>query len=150
MASKTIVRDRRRGRPGQNYVAGMFVSWGLKVRNVPDGYFPGWDIEAEGQINGKGEYLKFLCEVKYDIRLAETGNFYIDIEALRHSKASILAITEGSPIHTVYILPLQDVLNYALSQQNKIMGGEFKEPAVLIPKYQFVSELKPKVLTTKK
>lgn len=121
----------------------MFGSWGLTVRNVPDGFFPGWDIEACGKLDGIA--VNFKCEVKYDLKANETGRLYLDIAALKHSRASILAIVTDNP-RTVYILPLQDVLSYALAHQNT-KGGEYGEPACLISKEEFISTLKPKVLT---
>lgn len=145
MSTQQFIRDRRKGREGQDYVARMFGEWGLTVKNVPDGYFPGYDIEACGKLQGLT--VNFKCEVKYDLKANETGNFYLDISALRHSKASILAIVTDNP-RTVYILPLQSVLQYALAHQNT-KGGEYREPACLISITEFISALKPKVLSTK-
>lgn len=145
MSTKAFIRDRKRGREGQDYVALMFGSWGLTVRNMPDGYFPGYDIEAVGKL--QGIEVNFKCEVKYDIKAQETGNFYLDIAALRHSKAGMLAIVTDNP-RTVYLLPLQDALKYALAHQNT-KGGEYQEPACLVSIEDFKTALKPQVLTTK-
>lgn len=144
MPTKEFIRDRRRGRLGQDYVAEVFKSWGLQVTNVPDGFFPGYDLTIRGKLHGYD--INTAVEVKFDIRASETGRLYLDISALRHSKASILAIVTDNP-RTVYIAPLQDVLNYALAHQNT-KGGEYGEPACLITKDEFIQALKPKILTT--
>jgi len=144
--SPQFIRDRKRGRAAQDYVANTFKAWGLQVSNVKDGYFPGWDLVVSGNLHGN--HLNFKAEVKYDIKAQETNNLYLDIEALKHSKASILCICINNPIDTVLMLPLQDALNYAVKHCNA-QGGEFQEKSAIIPIEQFISDLKPKILTTK-
>ncbi|MDQ3820709.1 MAG: hypothetical protein M3362_23910 [Acidobacteriota bacterium] len=146
MATKAFLRDRKRGREGQNYVAGMFESWGLKVRNVPDGFFQPYDLEVAGNWNGTD--VRFKVEVKHDFRASDTGNLCLELDALRHSQAGILTIVTDNP-RTIYMLPLEDALKFAESYPNKLSVGERGEYAALVPKEVFISALKPKVLMTK-
>lgn len=145
MSTKQFIKDRVRGEVGQHFVAEMFRSWGLNVFEVPRGKFDDYDLIVSGELYGR--QIHSTVEVKHDYRLSETGNFYLDIRALRHSRAGILAIVEGNPPHTVYILPLQDALNYALRHPN-VIGGEYHEISSRVPKEVFISVLTPHVLTT--
>ena len=144
MSTKLFIKDRVRGEVGQHFVAEMFRGWGLKVFEVPRGKFDDYDLIVSGELFGR--QIHATVEVKHDYRLSETGNFYLDIPALRHSRAGILTIVEGNPPHTVYILPLQDALNYALRHPN-VIGGEYRETSCLVSKEMFISALRPKVLT---
>jgi len=144
MPTKQFVRDRRRGREGQDYVAGMFKSWGLNVRNVPDGFFQPYDLEVAGNWNGTD--VQFKVEVKHDFRASDTGNLCLELDALRHSQAGILTIVTENP-RTVYMLPLQDALSLAERWPIKMPVGERGEYAALVPIHTFIESLKPKVLT---
>jgi len=124
----------------------MLRSWGLTVKEIPDGYFPGWDQEVEGQLHGS--FVRFKCEIKYDRRAIETGNLALELDALSHSQAGILAICTGDPIDKTYMLPLQKALNFARSWPIKKSVGERGEVAALVPISTFVSSLYPQVLTT--
>lgn len=146
MPTKAFLEARRRGEVAQSYVAGMFRSWGLNVKETPRGYHPGYDLFVWGEL--KGIYSQFKVEVKYDQRAAETNNVYLDINSLRKSQAGILTICLNDPIDTVLVLPLQDALSYALAHPN-VRGGEYQETSCLVNKDQFIASLKPQVLTTK-
>lgn len=145
MSSSAFLIAKKRGNVAENYVANMFSSWGLEVSRVPDRYHPAYDGIAQGKLYGN--QVKFKFEIKYDLKSAETGNIYIDINSLSKSTASILCICLNDPIDTVLVLPLKDALDYAKSHNN-INGGEFNERSACIPKEQFINDLKPKILTT--
>ncbi|MDT5273003.1 MAG: hypothetical protein QOH49_5189 [Acidobacteriota bacterium] len=123
----------------------MFSSWGLKVIDAPQRYFPDYDHIVSGLL--KGNEVRFLNETKYDKKSATSGNIYLDLNSLKKSKASILTICLNDPIDTVLMLPLDKALSFALKHQN-IQGGDFKETSCLVKKDIFISELKPQVLTT--
>lgn len=145
MPTKAFLEARRRGEVAQSYVAGMFRSWGLNVKETPRGYHPGYDLEVWGEM--KGSYSRFKVEVKWDLKAAETDNLYLDISSLRKSQAGILTICLNDPIDTVLVLPLQNALSYARARPN-VRGGEFQETSCLVNKDQFIAALKPQVLTT--
>jgi hypothetical protein len=146
MPTKEFIHARSKGEIAQDYVAGMFRSWGLTVRETPRGYHPGFDMEVEGQFYGN--HVRFKDEIKYDRKFSETGNFCLDINSIRKSKAGILTICTGKPIDTVYMLPLPDALAFAERWPRKLYVGEYKEPNAIIPKDVFIESLKPKILTT--
>jgi len=41
--------DHKRGLVGQRYVAELMRSWGANVSEVPDDYFPDYDLIANGK-----------------------------------------------------------------------------------------------------
>lgn len=144
MSSQAFLTDRERGRPAQQYVAKMLRSWGLDVYEVDDGFFQDYDLIAWGK-DGK----KHTIEVKFDIRASETHNLFLEIEALFHSKAELLAIVTDNP-RTVYLTPLQPVLAFAHNWPRKIAAGEFKGEGAVVPIKDFINKLNPEVLTTNK
>ncbi len=129
----------------QRYVAGMFRKWNLAVQETPRGYHPGFDLRITGTLYGQP--VNNGIEVKWDRKAAQTSNLYLDINSLRKSQASILTICLNDPIDTVLMLPLKQALDYATQHAN-INGGEFNERSACISKDQFISALKPKILTT--
>jgi hypothetical protein len=137
MTSVQFQKDNERGLEGQHYVRDMFCSWGCTVEEAPDSFFPEWDLK----VNGK------TVEVKYDLLSATTGKVYLELEALNHSRADLLAIVVDNP-RTVYIAPLPQVRDFALQYPFKVKGGEFKQPAALVPRSIFLDRLKPQILTT--
>lgn len=142
MPTQLFLADRERGKDGQHYVAEMFRSWGLTVYEVEDGFYQDWDL----QVFGKDE-KPHTVEVKHDYMASKTGNLCLELEALFHSKADLLAIVTDNP-RTVYISPLQPVLAFAHSWPRKAKVGEFQLEAALIPKETFIRELHPEVLRT--
>jgi hypothetical protein len=146
MPSQAFLQARKEGEKAQKFVAGMFKSWGLSFAATPRGYHPGYDGIVTG--NFFGNYIQSKIEIKYDKKSAETGNIYLDLNSLRKSQASILTICLNDPIDTVLMLPLQQALDYAIRHAN-INGGEWNERSACIPKDQFITDLKPKLLTTK-
>jgi hypothetical protein len=147
MPSKAFLTKRKEGEVAQTYVFTMFRRWGLSVTETPRGYHPGYDGIVEGPFYGNN--VRFKIEVKYDKQSRETGNVYLDINSLRKSQASILAICLNDPIDTVLMLPLKDALDYALACPYRVKeGGEFKEPAANPPKDVFIRETKAKILST--
>jgi hypothetical protein len=141
MSSQQFLADRERGKNGQHYVAEMFRSWGLVVYETEDGMFPDWDL----QVFGKDD-VPHTVEVKYDLKASKTGNLCLELEALFHSKAELLAIVTDDP-RTVYIKPLQQVLSFAHSWPRKKKVGEFQLEAAIVPKQDFINKLNPEVLT---
>src|ERR1044071_1715820 len=143
MSSQAFIQAREKGREGQHYVAEMFRKWGLTVYEYQDGMFPEWDL----QVFGKDDKPRTV-EVKHDYKASETGNICLELEALLHSKADLLAIVTDNP-RTVYIVPLQQALAFAHSYPVKKKVGEFQLEAALIPKREFINRLSPQILTTK-
>lgn len=81
------------------------------MENVPDGYFPGYDIKTIGP-DGK----EHTWEVKHDLMSEKTGNIYLELEALSHSHAEWLAIVTA---RTIYLLPLSEAKKIA-NQSKKV------------------------------
>lgn len=146
MPSAAFLKSRTIGEVAQDWVKEMLESWHLAVAPTPRGYHPGYDGFASGVLHDQP--VRFTYEVKWDKKSSQTSNIYLDIESLRKSKASILLICLNDPIDTVLMLPLQQALEYAQTHQNG-SGGEFSEPSCICPIQEFISALKPKVLTTK-
>lgn len=134
--------DLKRGLVGEEYIAGMFKSWGYGVERV-DGYFPDHDLVITTPQGNRR-----TLEIKYDYRAEETGNLALELDALRHSKAQFLAIAIGDPIQLIYIAPLQEVLRLAESWPNKKPVGERGEISALVPIPAFIQHINPQVLTT--
>jgi len=145
MPTKAFIKSRKEGKIGQAYVAGMFRSWGLTVREIGNGYHPDYDLEVTGEIHGNP--IHFYDEVKWDKKHLETGNIYLDINSLSKSKAGILTICTGKPIDTVYMLELKSALDYAINSPYKKRGGEYGEESAAPPLSVFIQALKPKILT---
>ena len=143
MSSQQFLRDRQRGKVGQSYVANMMRSWGWNVYEVLDGYFQPYDLIVTAP-NG----TKRTVEVKYDLKASQTSNFFLELDALWHSKADLLAIVTDNP-RTVYITPLQPVLALAQYYPKKIRAGEFQGEGVVISIKEFIDKLNPQILTTK-
>jgi hypothetical protein len=133
----------KQGRVAEDYVSYMFSSWGLKVIDSPQRYFPDYDHIVSGLL--KGNQVQFLNETKYDKKSATSNNIYLDINSLKKSKASILTICLNDPIDTVLMLPLDKALSFALKHQN-VTGGDFKEVSACVPKDVFIRELSPQIL----
>ena|SRR5258708_9714768 len=127
-----------RGTLGQNYVRDMLRSWGMEVEEAPDKWFPDWDLKTNGK----------TIEVKTDLKAHLTGNLCLELEALDHSKADLLAIVTEYP-KTVYFKNLPAVRDFAHQWPKKIKGGEFAGELALVPRSIFIDRLKPHILTTK-
>ncbi len=91
---------------------------------VKDGYFPDYDLVAE-----KGS-VRFTGEVKQDYRASDTGNVCLELQALAHSKASILFLLADQKI---FMSPLQETLLYAQNWPRKRVTGEHGETSALVP-----------------
>lgn len=137
MPSAQFRIDNQRGLEGQNFVKRLLESWGQKVEEAPDAYFPDWDLS----VNGK------TLEIKTDLKAHLTGNICIEPEALEHSKADILAYVTDN-CKTVYLKELPAVRDFARQWQPKIRGGEFSQDLCLVPRSIFIDRLKPQILTT--
>jgi hypothetical protein len=107
--------DRFIGEEAQTYVAGMFRSWGYTVKEVPQGYHPDFDLHCTRVKDGR--YSAFTVEIKFDRRMAETGNFCLEWDGLDHSKADFFAICSGDPIRAVYLTPTDPLRKYAHSEE---------------------------------
>lgn len=137
--SPQFLVDLERGKPGEQFVAELLRSWGEDVEEV-NGYFPAYDLRVKR--NGR------TIEVKYDIRASETQNVCLELDALFHSKADLLAIVTDNP-RTVYFTPLQEALRLAKDWPRKKAVGERGEVASLVPILTFIERLHPQILTTK-
>ena len=136
--TEQFIEDRKRGREGQNFVAQMLQSWGIEVENVADGFFQDYDLRLS---NGK------TIEVKSDFLASKTGRICLELEALDHSKADLLAIVVKPPL-TIYFKELPEVRQFAHSWGKFVHGGEFKGEMALVPRSIFLDRLKPQILTT--
>jgi hypothetical protein len=137
MSSAQFRVDVERGNLGQAYVRDMLRSWNLEVEEAPDKYFPDWDLKTSSK----------TIEVKTDLMASKTGNFALELEALDHSKADLLAIVTENP-RTVYFTPLKVVRDFAHQWHRTVRGGEFSQPMALVPRSIFIDRLKPQILTT--
>lgn len=148
MPTSQFLKDRRRGKPAQKFVADIYRSFGLKVDEVPDGYFPGYDLEVDGEV--KGQNLHFKVEVKYDLWFEKSRNFCLELDALSHSKAGILCYVVNDPSLTAFQLDLQPTLKFAQSWKPLKPLGERGELCALVPEQTFKSHLNPLLLRAKK
>lgn len=115
----------------------------------------GWDREVS--ING----ARSKVEMKYDQLSEQTGNVCIELSAIRQSISPIwlYGLPEGSTVD-VYAMYLSDLAPFVERYPVRRFVGEFNVQAVLVPKWQFLSQefvkrfssikaLKQKSLTTK-
>ena len=136
MSSAQFKLENERGLEGQHFVKEMLESWGCVVEET-DGYFPDWDLKTNGR----------TIEVKTDYLASKTGNIALELEALDHSKADLLAIVVKPPI-TIYFKELPAVREFAHHWQPKARGGEFSGELALVPRSIFLDRMKPQILTT--
>lgn len=141
MPTQQFLHDRARGREAQNYVAEIIRSWGYEVENIADGYFAEYDLVVRK--NG----LQTTVEVKSDFMAAKTGNLCLELEALDHSKADLLAIVVKPPT-TIYFKELPEVRQFAHDWGKFVQVGEFHQRAALIPRSIFLDRMKPEIITT--
>jgi len=137
MASQSFIQSRERGKIAQRTLADYLRSTGVGVQEVEDGWFPDFDLLLS---TGK------TIEVKYDQRASDTGNLCLEIEALSHSLADVLAIGYGTPIQAFYLLPLDKARQFAINWPNKIQGGEFGGDLALVKRSLFCELLKPEII----
>jgi len=124
LPTQQFLQDRRRGKPAQEIVAAKLRDKGYTVQMVKDGYFPDYDLVAQ-----KGD-IRFTGEVKNDYRASDTGNVCLEIQALSHSKASLLFLLADNK---VFFSPLQETLSYAQNWPTQRVVGEHGEKAALVP-----------------
>jgi hypothetical protein len=136
MSSAQFQIDSKRGAEGQTFVKEMIESWGQKVEEAPDRYWPDWDLKVNNR----------TVEVKHDILACKTGHICLELEALDHSKADLLAIVTENP-RTVYFTPLSVVRDFAHQWPRTVRGGEFGGALALVPRSIFIDRLKPQILT---
>lgn len=136
MSSEQFKTDLKRGSEGQNYVRDLIRSWGQTVTEAPNRYWPDWDLKVND----------CTVEVKHDILACKTGRICLELEALDHSKADLLAIVTENP-RTVYFTPLSVVRDFAHQWYKTVKGGEFNQPMALVPRSIFINRLKPQILT---
>lgn len=126
----------------EDFVMQIFEKRGYEIVKRSEDYFPDWDLAV---LNREGVIR--TVEIKYDTKAHRTGRFYLDLNALNHSKADILIICYGQPINALYFLPLKRTRELAQDWPTKINAGEYKEPAVLIPKRIFLETFKPQIVS---
>jgi hypothetical protein len=136
MSSAQFQIDKIRGDEGQSYVRDMLRSWHLEVEEAPDKWFPDWDLKTPSK----------TIEVKTDLKASLTGNICLELEALDHSKADLLAIITENP-RTVYFKELPVVRDFAHQWHKTVRGGEFAGQLALVPRSIFIDRLKPQILT---
>jgi hypothetical protein len=135
MPSEQFKTDNQRGLEGQNYVRDLLRSWYQDVEEAPDSFFPDWDLKVNAR----------TIEVKTDYKTNSTGNICLEIAALDHSQADILAYVTENP-RAVYFAPLPQVREFAHQWPTKIRGGEFAGELCLVPRSIFIDRLKPQII----
>ncbi len=138
MTSLQFQVDIQRGLEGQNFVRDMLRSWGQVVEEAPDRWFPDYDLKTNGK----------TIEVKTDLMASRTGNLALELEALDHSKADLLAIVTENP-RTVYFSPLAAVREFAHQWHKTVRGGEYDGLLALVPRSIFIDRLHPQILTAR-
>ncbi|MEZ5428748.1 MAG: hypothetical protein R2747_21060 [Pyrinomonadaceae bacterium] len=136
MSSKAFQTDLKRGQVAEKLLFEIFKSWDWKPE-LAEGYFPDWDIRVK---SGK------TVEVKWDVMAQKTGNICLELEALNHSKADVLAVAYGRPIKAFYLLEMDKARKFAKGWGNKKKVGEFKVESALIKRTLFLELLKPKII----
>jgi hypothetical protein len=136
MSSDAFKQANRKGKEGEHYVRDLMRSWGAKVTEVPDTYFPGYDLTCNG----------VKVEVKNDLKTHQTGNICLEVEALDHSEADILAYVTEFP-RTVYFAPLPVVREFAHQWEPKRKGGEFGAELALVPRSIFIDRIHPQIIS---
>jgi hypothetical protein len=135
MPSDFFIQSRERGRVGQKLLVDILSAWNLDPEEIEDGYFPDWDIRIN---TGK------TIEVKTDFLSEKTGNILLELDALDHSKADILAYCYGTKV--IYMLSLDKARQFAHSWPYKKNVGEYKLPAAIIKRSLFLELLTPQVI----
>ena len=141
MSSEAFKTQKEIGLQAEDFVISVFEARGYRIVQRAAEYFPDFDFAVE---NRQGDIK--TVEVKYDVKAHRTGNFYLDLPALTHSKADILVICYGQPIKALYFLNLPDAREKALAWPKKVRAGEFKEESCLIPKRLFLESFKPEIV----
>lgn len=106
----------------------------------PGGFHPDWDIRDED----------FTYEVKLDRKVQETGNVYVERKSLFNSKADYLVylfhVAQADPrVYFIFIAPAAKVRNFyrRAGPEMRIVGGNFKEPGMLLNESDFLSIFRP-------
>ena len=137
MSTQNFLIDRERGKVGQKLLVDILSAWKLDPYEVPDGMFPDWDVRIN---TGK------TIEVKTDYKSHLTSNICLELDALDHSKADLLAISYGVPIKCFYLLPMDKARTFAHQWPHKIKAGEYNSEMCLIRRQLFLELLKPEVI----
>jgi len=101
---------------------------GRHPESNPGGFHPEWDVKDE----------QFTYEVKLDRKVQETGNVYIERKSLFNSKSDYFVYLfeppEAPGREFIFIAPSAKVRNAyrRLEGEKGILGGDFKEPGVLL------------------
>jgi len=136
MPSGSFLIAREKGRPAQKILANYLRQF-TEVEEVEDGFFQPYDLKL-----GSGKTI----EVKRDLKSHLTGNLVLELEALDHSTADVLAICWGDPIRACYLLPMDKARAFAHSWQHKIRAGEFNGEMALIKRTLFFELLTPEII----
>jgi hypothetical protein len=138
MLTKEFIKSREVGKLGQHLLAETIRSLGAEVYEVPDGYFPDYDLKINN--------LKTV-EVKYSATAHLTGNIVLEIRTLGYSKADVLAIAYGKPIMAFYLVPLNKAKKLADKWPVKKRIGTPPEECAIVRRSLFIELLKPGVIT---
>lgn len=100
-----------------------------------------WDVWGQKAVPSKAVPVEerpiLTFEVKYDKRVKETGNVYLEHEGLRLSRADIIVYKLDSD-GQFYIQRYDKVMQYIKATGfKKILGGNEKTPGTLIPEAIF-------------
>jgi hypothetical protein len=136
--SKSFIKANRLSKQAEGLLAEIIESWGVRVLKPPiQSYYPDYDLKLD---TGR------TIEVKHDRKAHLTGNLYLELDAINHSKADVLAIAYGVPIKCFYLTELDKVKQLVNTWGAYMTGGEFNQPAVLIKRTLFLELIKPEIL----
>jgi hypothetical protein len=91
--------------------------------------------------NEKGYTILANVELKFDKVSEQTGNVYVEKEALDHSRSEIWLYGLPSDAQiSIYSVLLSDLREYAPKLGKVVLGGEFRSTGYLIPKDAFISQ----------
>lgn len=138
MPSDSFIKANRLTKQAEGLLAEIIESWGVGVLKPPDqSYYPDYDLKLSTGVT---------IEVKWDLMAHKTGNLCLELEALNHSKADVLAIAYGKPIKCFYLLKMDKAKDLVNNWKSYKQVGEFKTKAVLIKRTLFLELLKPEIL----
>jgi len=129
--------DRLQGEMAEFLFADFLRKSGRNPVRNPGGFYPDFDIQDE----------HFTYEVKLDRKFYLTGNIYIEKKSLFNSKADYLVYLFQEPLlepYFIWIVPASKARNfYRDHPEYALVGGDFKEPGILLPGKVFKSLFKP-------
>jgi hypothetical protein len=131
--------DRRQGEEAESLFMRFLEKKGRHPTREHGSNFPDFDISDE----------QFTYEVKLDRKVQETGNVYIEHKSLFNSKSDYFVYLYELPNvpgrFFIHIAPSAKVRNLyrRVQGQRGIVGGDFKEPGILLTVEEFIQVFRP-------